>query len=127
MTAEEITAEAEYMLHKQLYVILTEVVPGRENEIMGALGEKHMEFQVGLEKNGILFAAGPLMNQDEKTYGGGGLIIIRAENLAQANDIAASDPLHAAGVRTYSIQPWLMNEGGFSISVSFSDMKYTLD
>lgn len=126
-TAAEIMAESEPMLHKQLYVIHTRAVPGREKDIMGDVGMKHMAFQVELEKKGIMFAAGPLMNQDERTYGGEGLVIIRARNLVQARAIAASDPMHAAGSRTYTVQPWLINEGGFSLSVSFSDGSYTLE
>jgi uncharacterized protein YciI len=90
------------MLGKQLYVIHTTPVAPRE-QIVPRLPE-HLEHQVRLEKSGVMFAAGPMTNEDGSADGG--LIVIRAESFDSARRIADSDPLHKAGLRTYTIRRW---------------------
>ncbi len=125
-TLEQLLRETEGMLHKRLYVIFTKPAPGMEARIEEVTPE-HLAFQVELERTGIMFAAGPFLNQDEKTAPEEGMIIYRAESLQAAQEIADSDPMHSSGARTYTIRPWLVNEGGFKLSVSFSEGKFKLD
>jgi hypothetical protein len=35
--------------------------------------------------------------------------------------------MHKAGARAFTVRPWLVNEGGLTIKVSFSDGKMTLE
>jgi hypothetical protein len=56
-----------------------------------------------------------------------GLIIIRAGSAEEAKRIADSDPMHASGVRTYTLYQWSLNEGRLNISIDFSDQSYRLD
>ena len=49
------------------------------------------------------------------------MIIIRAESIEAATVIAEADPMHSSGARKFRIRPWLMNEGGFNLRVTFSD------
>lgn len=56
-----------------------------------------------------------------------GLIIIRASSSDEGRRIADRDPMHAAGVRTYTLYQWSMNEGRLSITLDFSDRTYRLD
>ena len=82
----------------------------------------HLAHQVDLEKRGIMFGAGPLYK--ESATGGppmAGMIIIRAESFEQAKEIADSDPMHANGIRTYTVRQWSLNEGTFNVRVNFSD------
>ncbi|MFQ5911558.1 MAG: YciI family protein [Nitrospinota bacterium] len=51
------------------------------------------------------------------------MVIIRAGSLAEAKEIAASDPMHKSGARSFTVRPWLMNEGAVTIKLSFSDGK----
>ena len=37
--------------------------------------------------------------------------------------VAAADPMHQAGARTYRIRPWLLNEGSFNVRLTYSDGK----
>ena len=123
---QEILDETEGMLQKQLYVVFTTAVAGMEEKVM-EVSEEHIAFQIGLEKRGIMFGAEPFWNEDEETWGGDGMVIIRAGSLKEARAIAAEDPMHQAGARSYEIRPWLLNEGGFNLQVSFSDLKYGLE
>ena len=106
-------------LQKQMYVYFTTPANGL-GPVMENL-EDHLKFQVELEQKGVMFGAGPFWTDDEQRWEGEGMIIIRAESLAEARKIAASDPMHASGARTFTIRPWLMNEGAVTMKVTYSD------
>jgi uncharacterized protein YciI len=113
----------EPMLKKRLWVIITKAAapPDQLSPVLTA----HLEHQIRLEKSGILFGAGPLSNPDGSRTGTG-MIIVRAESEAEARAIADSDPFHAAGLRTYTLQQWSLNEGRISITLDYSDQTYRL-
>ena len=117
--AKDILAACDGMLRKQLYVVLTKPAQGLD-PIMKVLKE-HLEFQMDLERRGIMFGAGPFWTDDEQSWEGDGMVIIRASSLAEAKQIAASDPMHKSGARTFTVRPWLLNEGTLTIKVSYSD------
>ena len=106
------------MLQKDLYVIFTRPVAPRE-EIKKLLPQ-HLARQVELEKQGILFAAGPMESQDEDKIRTG-MIIVRASCFEEADEIAKADPFHAAGLREYDVWNWSMNEGSFTVTINYSD------
>jgi uncharacterized protein YciI len=109
------------MLRKQLYVVFTKPTNGI-GPVMENLKE-HLDFQIDLEKRGIMFGAGPFWNDTEDAWEGEGMVIIRAGSLAEAKAIADSDPMHKAGARGYTIRPWLLNEGTVTIKLTYSDGK----
>ncbi len=111
------------VLGKELYVIVTTpAAPGEE--IMKKLPD-HLARQIELEKAGILFAAGPMFDAGSEAPAAG-LIIIRAANFEEADKIAAADPLHAAGLRTYTLRRWKLNEGSFTVTLNYSDQTMTV-
>ena len=112
------------MLRKQLWVIMTRRVAPVEQ--MQRHIKAHLEHQIRLEKQGIMYGAGPatIPGEAEASFG---LIIIRAKDEAEARRIADSDPMHAEGVRQYELYQWSMNEGRVSITIDFSDQTYRLD
>ena len=118
---EEILNASRGMLQKQLYVVFTTPANGL-GPVMANI-EAHLKFQVELEQKGIMFGAGPFWTDDEKQWQGEGMVIIRAASLDEAKKIAASDPMHASGARTFRVRPWLLNEGSVTIKVSYSDGK----
>jgi len=119
--AKDILKACEGMLRKQLYVVFTTPTQGLE-PIMANLKE-HLDFQIDLERRGIMFGAGPFWNDAEDAWEGEGMVIIRAGSLAEARQIAASDPMHKAGARSYTVRPWLLNEGTVTVKVTYSDGK----
>ena len=108
---------------KDLYAVLTTPVVERD-KIREALPD-HLDYQVSLEERGIMFAAGPLFDQDDAPPRAG-LIIIRAGSFAEAEEIAQADPMHARGLRTYTLDKWQINEGGFTLNVQFAKGATTL-
>jgi uncharacterized protein len=110
-------------LGKELYVIVTTPVAPRAE--LDKLLPQHLEHQVRLEKAGIMFAAGPLSKEDGTRVGG--MIVIRAESFAAAKAIADTDPFHKAGLRTYTLTRWTVNEGSYSIRINYSDQSVSID
>ncbi|NIB40845.1 hypothetical protein HBA55_14685 [Pseudomaricurvus alkylphenolicus] len=121
---ETVYVNSEGFLRMKLYVIQT--APAEDIESLAVHLKAHLEYQVMLEKRGILFAAGPIWGDDEDNWHGEGLVIIRAESLLQAQAIAAEDPMHSSGARHFQVKPWLLNEGSLEVNLSFSDCSMRL-
>jgi uncharacterized protein len=81
---------------------------------------EHLAFQTELEKDGIMFAAGPNWTDDEKSWQGGGMIVVRAKSLVEASEITARDPMHKSGARNFTVRPWLVNEGTILVRLNYS-------
>ena len=109
---------------KNLYAVLTTPLVERDR-IVEALPD-HLDYQVSLEERGIMFAAGPLFDRDGAPPRAG-LIIIRAASFAEAEAIAKADPMHARGLRSYTLDRWQINEGGFTLKVQFARHATTLE
>jgi uncharacterized protein len=110
-------------LGKELYVIHTTPVATREE--LDKLLPEHLAHQIRLEKQGIMFAAGPLAGEDGARIGG--MVIIRAPSFAAARAIADSDPYHKNGLRKYTLTRWTINEGSYGIRVNYSDQTVTIE
>ena len=106
------------MLRKKLYVILSK--GGATPEQIGAVLPDHLEYMIGLEKKGVLFASGPLTAADGK-MAGDGLTIVRAANIEDARTIASADPFVKNKLRTFEVREWTVMEGSLSIKVNLSD------
>jgi uncharacterized protein YciI len=109
------------MLKKKLWVVMSKPAAAPE-EIKRHL-KAHLEHQIRLEKEGILFGAGPASIPGAPTAFFG-LIIIRADDVEAARRIMDSDPMHANGVRTYEIFSWSMNEGRIGLTIDLSDQTF---
>ena len=106
------------LLGKRLYVISSKPTKGL-GPIMGMVDE-HIAYQTKLERDGIMFAAGPLANEDATEWLGEGLFVYRAESIADARRIAEADPMHSSGARAFTLREWLLNEGTYSVQVYYS-------
>lgn len=111
------------MLNKPLYVVLrTPVDLSRINELLPA----HLEWVVQCEKRGELFASGPFMKEGAAPGAGGGMSIVRAESETEVERILSADPFIQQGVFAIEIRRWVLMEGGFTLTVRFSDQTYLL-
>jgi uncharacterized protein YciI len=104
-------------LGKEMYLVVTR--PVRSPEIEKRLAD-HLAHQVELERKGIMFAAGPLYPRGSNVPEAG-MFVLRAGSFEEAEAIANEDPLHKAGLRTYTLQKWRVNEGSITFTVNFSD------
>jgi uncharacterized protein YciI len=106
------------MLRKKLYVILSK--GGATPEQLGSVLPDHLEFMIGLEKRGVLFASGPLTTAPGQPVGDG-LTILRAASTDEARDLAGADPFVTNGIRTFEVREWTVMEGSLGVRVNFSD------
>ncbi|MDJ0631156.1 MAG: YciI family protein [Rhodobacter sp.] len=118
------TAKDRGALALELYVV--ESTPQNSPQEVKQNLPAHLEYQRDLEERGILVLAGPLSDAKGESMQGSGLIVYRAETLADAKEIAEGDPMHQSGARGYTLRKWLVNEGNISLNVGLSTGKARL-
>jgi uncharacterized protein YciI len=74
---------------------------------------------IGLEKEGMLFASGPLGAGDDAVPGDG-LTILNVDTIDQARALAGNDPFVRAGARSFTVREWTLMEGRMQVTLSFS-------
>jgi uncharacterized protein YciI len=119
MFFEERVAELMHkMLRKKLYVLLSKpVVPP---EKLKPFLMAHLEYMIGLEKRGLVFASGPV-SDGEGPPSGHGLTVLRAKDAAEARSLAEGDPFFINGLRTFELKEWTIMEGTLGLRVNLSD------
>ena len=85
----------------------------------------HYRWIIDLEKQGAVFASGPLFAKDGKQ--GVGMTVFRAADIEAAEALAAGDPFCRCGAAEFEIERWQINEGRVTVSVDFSDQTYRID
>jgi hypothetical protein len=106
------------MLRKKLYVVMSKPVAPPEKLQMFL--SAHLEYMIGLEKRGHVFASGPLAD-GEGPPTGLGLTVLRAKDATEARALAEGDPFFANGLRTFELKEWTIMEGTLGLRVNFSD------
>ncbi|MFC4946546.1 YciI family protein [Pseudonocardia sp. GCM10023141] len=81
---------------------------------------EHRQWLAALERQGRLFAAGPLLDDDHRSFGSG-VLVVRAASRDEAGHLLDQDPFHVRGLRTYRLHPWRINEGVLRAIVTLSD------
>lgn len=102
----------------RLYVALWALAPGvRSDDLLPTL-PTHLEFLHELEERGILFASGPLHDDDVPAAPGGGMSIFRVASLDEARALVDREPFVVAGLRTYVLKRWTFNEGSIMLRLN---------
>ncbi len=101
------------MLRLKLFVIFSQ---GKGLDVTPYLAD-HLQYMIDLEREGKLFASGPLGDPSKAD----GMTIVRAADDEEARQIALKDPFVIHGTRTFKIMPWTVMEGSLSVTVNFSD------
>ena len=111
------------MLRKRLFVVISKG-SGRP-ELISSLLPEHLQYMIGLEKAGILFASGPLGAGDGAAVGDG-LTILNVDTLEHARTLASIDPFVRSGARSFTVREWTLMEGRMQVTLSFSDKSLAL-
>ncbi len=106
------------MLRKTLFVVLSKG-NARPDQLASVLPD-HLEYMIGLERRGLLFASGPLSTAPGLPLGDG-LTVLRAADADEARALAAADPFVTRGLRTFDVREWTVMEGSLGLTVKFSD------
>lgn len=112
------------MVNKRLYVCLSKVNMSSPPPPIEVIHD-HLQYQLELEREGVLFAAGPFVD-DAGAMVGDGLLIVRVGSKAEAEEIFAKDPIHVGNYRRATVYGWALHEGRIDLAVSLSDQRYTL-
>jgi uncharacterized protein YciI len=120
---ERIRQLTQRMLRKKLYVVLSKGAASPEQ--IAEILPDHLEYMIGLEKQGALFASGPLTAAAGQAAGDG-LTILRAENVAAARMLAETDPFVVNKLRSFEVREWTVMEGSFGLTVNFSDQSLVI-
>lgn len=108
------------MINKKLYVATSK---GRCTlELLQAHLPEHLAYMVLLEKQGLLFASGPLKGGAV----GDGLTIYNTRTLAHARRLAEQDPFVRLGLRDFELREWTLMEGAMSFTVNLSDRSLSM-
>lgn len=102
----------------ELFVIQSTPASGPD-AVKAALPD-HLAYQRQLEESGHLVMAGPVSDDSGNEMQGAGMIIYRAPSMQAAQEMAAADPMHKSGARSYVLRRWLVNEGSLNLSVGLS-------
>ena len=116
--AERVAELTRKMLRKKLYVVLSKpvVAPDKLQPFLSA----HLEYMIGLEKRGLVFASGPLAD-GEGPPTGQGLTVLRAKDVDEARALAEADPFFINGLRSFELKEWTVMEGTLGVRVNLSD------
>ena len=108
-------------LAHQLFIVnsVAEALPERMQEIL----PRHLAYQKQMEAAGKLFLAGPVSDEAGAQMSGGGLIIYRAEDIEEARALAADDPMHKEGGRSFTVRAWLINEGVLNFQLRLPEQR----
>lgn len=121
MPSENAKALLGAMLNQTFFVALREPL---DLARMDALLEAHLQWAVQAE--GHLLASGPFVAPGQPPGAAGGMTIVRAQSLEEAQALLAQDPFVREGAVKVSWRQWSVMEGGFSLQVRFSDQRVQL-
>ncbi|MBC2662774.1 hypothetical protein H7F50_13530 [Novosphingobium flavum] len=123
--AEAIDPQAEVerlkarMIQRSFFVMFRRIVaPERLKSVM----LDHYRWIIDLEKQGVVFASGPMFSADGSP--GVGMTVFRVDDIETAAALAASDPFCTSGAAEFEIKRWQVNEGRITVAIDFSDQSY---
>jgi uncharacterized protein YciI len=116
-------AEFSRLLGRDYWLILSTPAAGTDQAAIDAHAGEHIRWLLGLEREEVLVLSGPLLS-GPGTGPGSGATIIRADDQDTARAIAARDPFVLAGLRTFTVHRWRLNEGSIGVRISLGTATY---
>jgi uncharacterized protein len=114
------------LLARDYWLILSTPLDGTDRAAIEAQVDEHLAWLLTLEQSGVLLMSGPLLS-GPGVRPGSGVTVLRAVDEDAARAIAAEDPFVRAGLRTFAVHHWRINEGSVGIRVSLGTGTYEWD
>jgi uncharacterized protein len=111
------------LLGRDYWLVWSVPLAGTHQQAIDGHTEKHVAWLLSLEADGVLFMSGPLLS-GPGTSPGSGVTVIRADDQDAARAIAAADPFVQAGLRTFTLYRWRLNEGSVGVTISLGTGTY---
>jgi uncharacterized protein len=112
------------LLGRDYWLVLSTPQPATTAEEIRQHVDEHVAWLLKLEAEGVVFLSGPLVS-GPGTGPGSGITVLRARTAQDAAAIAVTDPFVAAGLRTFEVFGWRVNEGAISVQLSLGTGSYT--
>jgi uncharacterized protein len=109
------------ILRKRLFLVAmtSKVLP---NALVPHLVD-HLNYMTELEKCGVLFASGPMVDTEGKPTGEG-LSIFNTRSAEEARALAEQDPFVIHGFRTVEVKPWILMEGSMTVTLKSAEQTF---
>jgi uncharacterized protein YciI len=106
------------MLRKKLFMVtyVSKVPPNK----LATLLPDHFEFMTALARQGVLFAAGPIMHENGAPTGNG-MALFNTASAAEARSFAEKDPFYLHGLRDFDVKEWIFMEGSMTVTLNFAE------
>jgi uncharacterized protein YciI len=106
------------MLRKKLFMVtyVSKVPPNK----LGPLLPDHFEYMTALARQGVLFAAGPIMHENGAPTGNG-MALFNTATAAEARSLAEKDPFYLHGLRDFDVKEWIFMEGSMTVTLNFAE------
>jgi uncharacterized protein YciI len=112
------------LLGRDYWLVRSAPRPGSTAAEIAAHAADHVAWLLKLEADAQVFLSGPLTS-GPGVAPGAGVTVLRADTAQDAAAIAATDPFVLAGLRTFEVFGWRLNEGAVSIQLSLGTGRYT--
>src|SRR6266851_7786705 len=117
-------ADRPAMLGHDYWLVRSTPLPGTTGADIVRHADDHVAWLLKLEADGVVFLSGPLTS-GPGVAPGAGVTVLRADSAADAAAIAAADPFVLAGLRTFEVFGWRVNEGAVAVQLSLGTGRYT--
>ena len=119
-TPDDGLAPRETTRHRRLHIAVSRVSAPNAGIPPADLLREHLAWMAELEASGRVFAAGPVVDDDDGIVGDG-VYIVRADSIAGAEKLVANDPLHRSGHRTFEVFGWDPHQGRITLTATLAD------
>jgi len=116
-------ADPPTLLGRDYWLVLATPVEGVNPAAIGAVVDEHIAWLLELERQQVVLMSGPLVS-GPVVGPGSGLTVLRVTDEAAARRVAADDPFVLAGLRTFEVFGWRLNEGSISVTLSLGAGTY---
>jgi uncharacterized protein len=116
-------ADLSRLLGRDYWLVLSTPVAGTDQAAIEAHVEGHVAWLLELEAADALLVSGPLLS-GPGVGPGSGMTVLRAPDEDSAGQIAANDPFVRAGLRTFEVYRWRLNEGSIRVRLSLGTGTY---
>ncbi len=118
------TPDRSALLGRDYWLGLSTPVPATTGADVERHVDEHVAWLLKLEADGVVFLSGPLTS-GPGTGPGSGVTVLRADSAEQARAVLRTDPFVVAGLRTFEVYGWRVNEGAVHVQISLGTGTYT--
>jgi uncharacterized protein YciI len=115
--------ELSRLLARDYWLILSTPLAACDQAAVNEHVEDHVAWLLDLERDSTLLASGPLVS-GPGVGPGSGVTVLRAADEDAARAVAERDPFVLAGLRTFALYRWRLNEGSVAVRVSLGTGTY---